>query len=280
MPTEPDQPAARERYLNNAFLPAASETLPAFPLDDESHVKAWRSWLGDNAVTWSSLADQLPQLYFGVNEGISKTAEYRDVVLAGHLEEIPDRSVETGGALDVVIVAHWAGHLPVIHVHERHDFETLFRILAQKGEPVEISHQVHAVMIAGLVSPVRIAREHARWEDGEYREDPVVGACDSWSGALSMLDQADKLLFRDRLLVLQDVAYGDLCPADVGVDLDEREWLRLSRVIRQEHEFAHYATRRLFGNMRLNLHDELVARSQEAETPSTCHPPQVYPWAA
>jgi hypothetical protein len=41
--------------------------------------------------------------------------------------------------------------------------------------------------------------------------------------------------------------------------LDEAEWRQLSLVIRRDHECAHYLTRRLFGSMRNNLLDELMA---------------------
>ena len=45
--------------------------------------------------------------------------------------------------------------------------------------------------------------------------------------------------------------------ADLG--LAEAEWREMSLVIRREHECAHYFTRRLFGSMRNNLLDELIA---------------------
>ncbi|MEH2229412.1 MAG: hypothetical protein V7K71_07160 [Nostoc sp.] len=40
------------------------------------------------------------------------------------------------------------------------------------------------------------------------------------------------------------------------------EWLRLSLIIRLEHECCHYFTRRVFGSMRNNVLDELIADYQ------------------
>lgn len=259
MPEQDGSEPALEKYLRNGFLPSAAEPLSALPLEDESHVAFWKSWLADTKVTWSSLAAQIPQLSFGVGEGVSKQPEYKDVMFGGHLDAIPDSSFEGVGPIEVTIEAHWAGHLPVIHIVEREDFEMLYRILAQKGEPVGVSHQVHAVMLAGLVSPVRIAATRDIWHEGGLRDDPLVAGCVTWADAMQAIDKGDKSRFRDRLLILQDVPYADLRAEEAGVGLGEEEWLTRSRVIRKEHEFAHYATRRLFSNMRLNLHDELVA---------------------
>jgi hypothetical protein len=44
---------------------------------------------------------------------------------------------------------------------------------------------------------------------------------------------------------------------DLG--LSEAEWRALSLAIRRDHECAHYLTRRLFGSMRNNVLDELIA---------------------
>jgi hypothetical protein len=41
--------------------------------------------------------------------------------------------------------------------------------------------------------------------------------------------------------------------------VEEGEWREISLVLRRDHECAHYLTRRLFGSMRNNLLDELIA---------------------
>jgi len=44
--------------------------------------------------------------------------------------------------------------------------------------------------------------------------------------------------------------------------MDESTWHSLSLIIRLSHECTHYFTRRLFGSMRNNLLDELIADYQ------------------
>ena len=55
----------------------------------------------------------------------------------------------------------------------------------------------------------------------------------------------------------RDGPYSAVPAADLG--LDEAAWKEMSLVIRREHECTHYFTRRLFGSMRNNLLDELIA---------------------
>jgi hypothetical protein len=46
--------------------------------------------------------------------------------------------------------------------------------------------------------------------------------------------------------------------AELGLDMGEDEWLERSTELRVEHEMTHYATRRAYGVMRLNLLDETL----------------------
>ena len=88
-----------------------------------------------------------------------------------------------------------------------------------------------------------------------------VAGVDQWNTAMPLLDKADPTRFRDRLLIVHDDVYAGLEAIDLDPPLDPVTWLEKSRIIRHHHEFAHYATRRLFQNMRLNLHDEIIADS-------------------
>jgi hypothetical protein len=66
-----------------------------------------------------------------------------------------------------------------------------------------------------------------------------------------------KELYQDRFILLSDGPYSAVPAADLG--LDDPEWRRISLEIRRDHECAHYFTRRLFGSMRNNVLDELIA---------------------
>jgi hypothetical protein len=52
--------------------------------------------------------------------------------------------------------------------------------------------------------------------------------------------------------------YSSLTAGELGLEMDEEEWLQTSTVLRLEHEFTHYATYRLYGHMALNLLDETI----------------------
>jgi len=43
------------------------------------------------------------------------------------------------------------------------------------------------------------------------------------------------------------------------VGLSEQDWVEKSSLLRVEHEMTHYATNRMLGSFRLNIHDELLA---------------------
>jgi len=66
-----------------------------------------------------------------------------------------------------------------------------------------------------------------------------------------------KALYQDRFMIISDGFYSNVAAADMG--LSSAAWQRLSVSIRIEHECTHYFTRRVFGAMRNNAIDELIA---------------------
>ena len=67
----------------------------------------------------------------------------------------------------------------------------------------------------------------------------------------------EKELYQDRFIILSAIPYSGVCADEMG--LSEDEWLRLSLIIRQEHECTHYFTKRVLGSMQNRLMDELMA---------------------
>jgi hypothetical protein len=66
-----------------------------------------------------------------------------------------------------------------------------------------------------------------------------------------------KHLYQDRVIVLSDGPYSGV-PAQ-SLKLTQKHWRQLSLAIRLEHECTHYFTSRVFGSMKNNLLDELIA---------------------
>lgn len=252
-------PVDLSAYLANPFLPAASEPLPTLPLPDESHVSGWRSWRADGPVTPAELAERMPQAAFAIEAGMAKSPAYRAAILSADASAIPSNPTLPEGMLDFSVQADFAGHLPVVGTDDRGLFEWMFRTLGARCEPVPISPQVHALLITGLIAPGRITATREAWDAGELRDDPAVTGIDQWNQAMPLLDKSDPTRFRDRMLILHDDVYAGLDASSLTPPLDSATWLEKSRTIRHHHEFAHYATRRLFQNMRLNLHDEIIA---------------------
>ena len=97
----------------------------------------------------------------------------------------------------------------------------------------------------------RILEHRRRWEaEGGDRSDT------GWREEFRRL-VPHKELYQDRLLILSDGPYSNVKAGEMG--LTEQEWRRTSTTIRLEHECTHYFTLRVFGSMRNNLLDELIA---------------------
>jgi hypothetical protein len=120
--------------------------------------------------------------------------------------------------------------MPVLETPSRLDFLRMVRALAHRGEPMPMADGVHAQAISGLI----------HW------------------GLINQFGRQS----RARLIVLHQAPYGSVAagelPAQLG-ELGEEAWLAASSKLRLEHELTHLATKRLLGEMRVNLLDELIA---------------------
>jgi hypothetical protein len=229
---------------------------PVFPLPDEPHLEDWRRYAAEaGSQAFAYLQERLPQLAIPVREGVSKTPAWTDVVLAGK----PFREVDFGGRLSLehperlslFIHEHPAGALPVIVAGHRGDFETLVRALAARGEPVPIGPAVNAQMVAGFINWDRLGRYRAGWLRGAGPEGEGL-----WPGEMARLGMAERWRFQDRFVLTCAQPYSGVPARELGLAMDEQEWLAASTRLRVEHEFTHYATKRVFGHMSLNLLDE------------------------
>ena len=219
----------------------AWEPWPPLPLAAAAELGWWQALLADHGVErlqgmplLGALLAAMPQLRLPQVAGISDSDLYRQAVLRG--EQLDTDALEDAGpppcwqqpqALTLWIAPHPAGAMPVLQTPSWADFELLVRALAHRGEPVALADGVHAQAISGLI----------HW------------------GLIRQFGRQS----RARLIVLHQAPYGSVSAAHVPGRLSDGAWLEASSTLRLEHELTHLATRRLLGEMRLNLLDELVA---------------------
>lgn len=258
----PDQIQELLAYNDNVFdLSALGPGLghgTSLPLADEPFVAAWEGYAAEAAQrgVFATLRDRLPQLRFPIRKGISETPAYREATRRG----VPVESVRRGPGLrlhrpdEVELVLHLspAGRIPVLILRDRGDFVTLARALGSRNEPRVLPDSLGAFMISGFNNWDRIQALRSRWE----AQDPAERQTDSWSDEFARI-VPQRELYQDRFILLSAGPYSAVPAGDLG--LCEEEWRELSLVVRRDHECTHYFTQRVFGSMRNNLLDELMA---------------------
>src|SRR5215203_7334573 len=127
----------------------------------------------------------------------------------------------------------------------------LWCALSMKNEPARVPESMGACMVAGFNNWDRIREYRRRWEaEGGDRSGTA------WRREFKRLVPR-KELYQDRFLILSDGPYSNVTAGEIG--LSDTDWRRQSTMIRLEHECSHYFTLRVFGSMRNNLLDELIA---------------------
>jgi hypothetical protein len=230
----------------------------SFPPPDEPFVEVWKEYRQEaqHLGTDAALKKRLVQLRFPVEEDISETAAYRTATRS--LTETASEPVNGGiqfdqpDMLDLTIHPTPAGRIPVLTADARSDFVRLVQALTRKNEPEPIPDSMGAVMVSGYRNWDRIQRLRencARKTEGRYTDA-------QWTEDFRSL-QSQRERYQDCFILLSSGPYSGV-PAE-EMDLDPKRWKQLSHCIRQEHESAHYFTRRVFGSMQNTLHDELLA---------------------
>ena len=204
---------------------------PSFPLKDDPQIEWWRSWLDLTTpdCCWSQLQENLPQLLIPPVKDACKGDLYKRLVLQGSKPYLADFEAGLREPIDfdVNIKSHWSGSMPIIHIRNQGEFTQLLQCLAHRCEPTPIQQSVHSQVIGGLI----------HW------------------GLIRSIDPS----LRCKILVLHHSPYSSIPFHSVpGMD-SANEWLRRSDIWRLEHELIHVACKRLVGEMRLNLYDELLA---------------------
>ncbi|MFM1812407.1 MAG: hypothetical protein RLZZ336_1345 [Cyanobacteriota bacterium] len=219
----------------------ASEPWPPLPLADAPELAWWHELIGPSPRgvlqgpgLLAALQVALPQLRLPQVAGISSSALYQQSVLRG--EPLSAEALAAAGPLPswqqpqeltLWIAPHPTGAMPVLQTPSWPDFELLVRALAHRAEPALLSDGVHAQAVSGLI----------HW------------------GLIQRFGRQS----RARLIVLHQAPYGSVGAEHVPGGLSDAAWLAASTTLRLEHELTHLATKRVLGEMRLNLLDELVA---------------------
>jgi hypothetical protein len=243
-------------YNDNVFDRSFARA-PTLPLPAEPHVAAWERYVRDaaEAGAFAVLRRRLVQLRFPIREGISKTDAYRAATLKGSpTEEMTEASgLDLARPEELRLKLHPspAGPIPVLTPGDRADFVSLVRALTMRNEPAPVPESMGACMVTGLNNWDRIREYRRRWEaEGGDRSEAA------WRDEFRRL-VPQRGLYQDRFLILSTGPYSNVAAREVG--LSDSRWRETSTAIRLEHECTHYFTLRVFGSMRNNLLDELIA---------------------
>ncbi len=243
------------RYNQNVF--DHSQACPGFPLEDEPFVETWAQYAeaSEHDGVFSTLKEQLIQLQFPIQEGISQSDAYQTAIrrgqLNGHAGQHPELELVAPDALRLMLYPTPAGRIPVLITTERSDFVRLVQALTRRNEPQVVPPSMGACMVAGYNNWGRIRALRLAWT----AKHP--GATEAaWKQAFRRIIP-QKALYQDRFILLSDGPYSAVPAASLG--LTDAQWRSCSLAIRLEHECAHYFTRRVLGSMRNALFDEVLA---------------------
>ncbi|MEY3870804.1 MAG: hypothetical protein RLZZ338_4698 [Cyanobacteriota bacterium] len=248
-------------YNQNIFDLSALPQNQTFPLESEPYITAWQRDYSQSQElgVFTALKSSLVQLQFPIQAGISERDNYRAATRKGspthNMVEATGLELQQPDALQLVIHPTLAGEIPVIIAGCRADFVTLIQALTKRNEPEIIPDSMGATIVGGFNNWARVRHYREEWEAQQTK--PVTEA--DWQAEFKQLIP-QKHLYQDRFIILSQGYYSGISAEDIG--LDEAEWSRLSVIIRLEHECCHYFTKRVFGSMRNNMLDELIADYQ------------------
>ncbi|MCR5108110.1 MAG: hypothetical protein K6B28_08090 [Lachnospiraceae bacterium] len=163
-------------------------------------------------------------------------------------------------------------------------------VLTQKSEPEDDSAflSVWRDILSGDEDHAELLNEYLiNSRPVDFKEPSEVSIClyDSFAGTIPVIEigndddfelfitnVANKGIWNDnvkkqgasflagktnRFIVLSKKPYSNVEASWMGIP--KKEWRERSMILRREHEYTHYYTRRFYGSARNNLHDELMA---------------------
>ena len=215
----------------------------------------------DRETTWKGkevlekLAQIYEQLYLTPGEegerlypGIVRRGEYAPNKTLEHFKGTEEDRCE--------YVMTPAGEVRVITLHDRGDFETFLRIMAERCRETVIPPTQGAAILVGVINHRKIEQHREQF----YRNAREAGKPEptwlEWDLERAQFTQ-DKANYTDALIVLSVGPYSAVCAEWAG--FSESEWLSLSHTIREYHECTHFVCRRFYPKKIDAIWDELVA---------------------
>lgn len=176
------------------------------------------------------LAKRYPQILMPIEEGISKTEEYRNVCLRGQECNRPITfSKDEHDSLETIETP--AGSVEVLSLRKREDFVHACRCLGNRCEPVEIPDSTGAMALFGL---------------------------NNWEKVRAGMEN-----YKDSFIILSSGFYSNVSNEDVcsqtGIKLTQEEWIEKSITIRKYHELTHFVMRKTYPDDISFIRDELIA---------------------
>ena len=236
-------------YSSNVFPKLQGKI--KLPLSDESHIPAWKFYKknSENNFLLDELKSVFPSLNFPIKKGINTSEDYDKAVFKGHsvqnLAEATGLDLIQPNDIHLQFIEGLVGRIPAIIVENFQDFESLIQALVYKNQPREIPPAMGASLIKGLNNRHRLKNALI---DLENRI--ISSKNDQRKEILS-----NKSLYQDTIIIASKNPYSNVYPSGYS----KPEWIEDSLSLRLNHEYAHYATLRLFGIIRSNLHDEILA---------------------
>ena len=206
---------------------------PDLPVAADNREQWWERWLvgRDPTRCWDDLRQLLPQLLLQPGVDVHRSDAYQRLVMRGEPAQAADFKhtpvLRDPSGTTITMARHPTGAVPVLTFGNHEDFVLAVRCLAHRCEAIPVQTTVHSQAISGLI----------HW--GLIRDLGMQARC--------------------QILLLHRAPYASLAATTIPGEPSMERWLELSQTWRLEHELTHIACRRLVGEMRINLYDEIVA---------------------
>ncbi len=195
------------------------------------------------------MAKRLPQMYFKPENGISDSAEYKNVVLK--LKDISSdkklSDIFVGSNEDKLFkLQSPAGEAEVLYLDNRKDFENFYRVTVGMGEEIDVPVNMGACTIIGLndVDKIKTHVKNYIENGGQYPE----------SEKMDFISKPQNYKFT--LIVLSKGNYSNI--SHKFTKYTEDEWQDISYKIRLYHELCHFMIRKKYTEKNA-VWDEILA---------------------
>lgn len=179
-----------------------------------------------------TLARRYPAIYLPIEEGISKSEEYRNTCLKG--QESKREILFSFNKKDRLETFNTpVGDVEILTMYDRDDFVHMARALGSKAEPVNIPDSTGAMALFGL---------------------------NNWDKVRAGLDD-----YKDSFILLSSGYYSNVSNDDIKkvtnneIDLTSEEWIEKSVIIRKYHELTHFVMRKTYPDDVNPIRDEIIA---------------------